>query len=169
MDGISLTMENTRFNQVIKWNESILIGKNHQNLMVPHMDILKALCWKVRCPSKIQHFLWQILSGCIAVMKNLKTREIQGDICCARCGDPEESINHVFFECPLAHQVWALSKIPSNPIFFLLVFFSPIWIIYFGESIQGWMTTIFHGYYGIYGNVGITKCLVIWLLIQGTH
>ena len=34
------------------------------------------------------------------------------------CGDPEESINHVYFECPPAIQVWALSKIPSNPAIF---------------------------------------------------
>ena len=53
----------------------------------------------MQCPPKVQHFLWQLLSGCIAVIKNLKTRGIQGDICCARCGDPEESINHVFSEC----------------------------------------------------------------------
>ena len=88
------------------------------DLIGPTVDILKAFCWKVRCPPKIQHFLWQIISGCIAVMKNLQTRGIQGDICCARCGDPEESINHVFFECPPARQVWALSKIPSNPNIF---------------------------------------------------
>jgi len=84
----------------------------------PTVDTLKAFCWKVRCPPKIKHFLWQLLSGCIAVMKNLKSRGIQGDICCARCGDPEESINHVFFECPPARQVWALSKIPSHPNIF---------------------------------------------------
>ena len=47
-------------------------------------------------------------------MKNLNMRGIKGDTCCARCGDPEESINHVFFECPPARQVWTLSKIPSN-------------------------------------------------------
>ena len=71
----------------------------------PTVDILKVFCWEVRCPPKIKYFLWQLLSGCIAVMKNLKARGIQGDICCARCGDPEESINHVFFECPPARQV----------------------------------------------------------------
>ena len=50
--------------------------------------------------------------------KNLQARGIKGDICCVRCGAVEESINHVFFECPPALQVWALSKIPSNPTIF---------------------------------------------------
>ena len=34
-----------------------------------------------------------MVTGCIAVKKNLKARGIQGDICCARCGADEESIN----------------------------------------------------------------------------
>ena len=78
----------------------------------PAVDILKVFCWKVRCPPKIMHFLCQLLSGCIVVLKNLKARGIQGDICCTRCGAPEESINHVFLECPPTRQVWTLSKIP---------------------------------------------------------
>ena len=88
----------------------------------PNVDILKALCWKVKCPPKLRHFLWQLLTCCIAVTKNLKSRGIQGDTSCARCGDPEESINHVFFECPPARQVWTLSKIPSSPNLFPICF-----------------------------------------------
>ena len=84
----------------------------------PIVDILKAFCWSVRCPPKIKHFLLQLVSGCIAVKNNLRARGIQGEICCARCGAQQESINHVFFECPPTIQVWALSKIPSNPAIF---------------------------------------------------
>ena len=84
----------------------------------PNVDILKAFCWKVKCPPKLRHFIWQLITGCIAVTKNLKSRGIQGDTVCARCGNPEESVNHVFFECPPARQVWALSRIPSNPNIF---------------------------------------------------
>ena len=73
-----------------------------------------------------------------------KTRGIQEDICCARCGDPEESINHVFLECPPTRQVWALSKIPSNPHMFPISSFSPIWTIFFGELVQRWMITNLH-------------------------
>ena len=72
----------------------------------------------MKCPPKIKHFLWQLVSGCIAVKKNLKVRGMHGEICCDRCEAAEESINHVFFECPPARQIWALSKIPSNPAFF---------------------------------------------------
>uniref|UniRef100_A0A0D3E7G7 Reverse transcriptase zinc-binding domain-containing protein n=1 Tax=Brassica oleracea var. oleracea TaxID=109376 RepID=A0A0D3E7G7_BRAOL len=55
-----------------------------------------------------------LLESCIAVKKNLRSRGIQGGTICVRCGAPEESINHVLFECPPAVQVWALSRIPSN-------------------------------------------------------
>ena len=84
----------------------------------PTIDILKAFCWKVGCHPKIKHFLWQLVSGYITVKKNLLARELQSDVCCDRCGVSEESINHVFFECPLACQVWALLQIPSNPVIF---------------------------------------------------
>ena len=84
----------------------------------PNVDTLKVFCWKVKCLPKLRYFPWQLLTCCIAVTKNLKSRGIQGDTVCARSGDPEESINHVFFECLQARQVWTLSKIPSNPNFF---------------------------------------------------
>lgn len=56
----------------------------------------------------------EVNTGCISIRKNLQSRGMHGDFQCARCGASEESINHVFFECPPAVQVWALSKIPSN-------------------------------------------------------
>jgi len=120
----------------------------------PTVDALKTFCWKMRCLPKMKHFLWQLATGCIAVKKSLKARGIQGDICCARCGAEEESINHVFFECPPAIQVWALSKVPSK-----------MWIISFGESSRRWRIINSRGYYGIFGKEGIVKFLVIWIWI----
>ena len=84
----------------------------------PSVVPLKAFCWKIRCPPIMKHFLWQLIWRCIAVNKNLKARGMHGDTICARCGESKESINHVFFECPRAVQVWALSQIPSNPYIF---------------------------------------------------
>ena len=44
----------------------------------PTIDILKVFCSKVRCPPKIQHFLWQLVSGCIAVKKMCKREDYKG-------------------------------------------------------------------------------------------
>ena len=63
----------------------------------PIVDVLKSFRRKIRCPPNIKHFLWQLVTGFVAVKKNLQARGITRDICCARCGANEESINHVFF------------------------------------------------------------------------
>ena len=47
----------------------------------PSVDALNVFCWKILCLPKLKHFLWQLVTGCIAVKKNLKARGIQGDIC----------------------------------------------------------------------------------------
>ena len=33
---------------------------------------------------------------------------------CPRCGEPEETVTHVIFVCPLALQAWTLSSTPSS-------------------------------------------------------
>ncbi|KAG7579374.1 Reverse transcriptase zinc-binding domain [Arabidopsis thaliana x Arabidopsis arenosa] len=79
----------------------------------PDINPLKAHSWQVHCPPKIRHFLWQILTGCVPVTENLRRRGINCDTGCARCGAPEETINHTLFQCHPARQIWALSQIPT--------------------------------------------------------
>ncbi|XP_023634308.1 uncharacterized protein LOC111829455 [Capsella rubella] len=84
----------------------------------PLLTPLFAKIWKVRCPRKIQHFMWQLLSGCISVAANLRRRGINIDPSCSRCGSPLETVNHAIFECPPARQSWALANISTGPNFF---------------------------------------------------
>ncbi|KAG7584349.1 Ribonuclease H-like superfamily [Arabidopsis suecica] len=79
----------------------------------PDIKSLKVYAWKVKCPPKLRHFLWQILSGCVPVTENLRKRGINCDTGCVRCGAVEETINHTLFECHPARQIGALSPIPS--------------------------------------------------------
>ncbi|XP_019096517.1 PREDICTED: uncharacterized protein LOC104768075 [Camelina sativa] len=76
---------------------------------------LLASVWRARCPPKIQHFMWQVLSGCISVSANLGRRGIACDVRCVRCGADSETINHAIFVCPPARQVWALANVPVGP------------------------------------------------------
>lgn len=80
----------------------------------PDIRPLQIFTWKLKCPQKLKHFIWQTLSGCVSITTNLNHRGINCDTQCARCG-LDETINHVLFECPPAVQIWALSKAPSTP------------------------------------------------------
>ncbi|XP_010451645.1 PREDICTED: uncharacterized protein LOC104733795 [Camelina sativa] len=84
----------------------------------PEITPLLAGVWRAHCPPKIQHFMWQVLSGCISVSANLGRRGIACDIGCVRCGADEETVNHAIFTCPPARQVWALAHVPVGPISF---------------------------------------------------
>jgi len=88
---------------------------NNSSFIGLEIKFLKAHVWKVQCPLKLQHFLWQILSGCVPVTENLRKRGINCDVGCVRCGSIEETINHTIFQCHPARQIWALSKIPTVP------------------------------------------------------
>ncbi|KAF8104326.1 hypothetical protein N665_0174s0012 [Sinapis alba] len=73
------------------WN-SHAIWKKIPTMIGPTVDLLKAFCWKVHCPLKMKHFLWQILSGCITVKKILCARGMQSDVYCAICGPIQPTI-----------------------------------------------------------------------------
>lgn len=45
----------------------------------PDVNILNAFSWKIRFLPKIKHFIWQIVSGYIAVKTNLCAKGIQCD------------------------------------------------------------------------------------------
>ena len=83
--------------------------------MEPNITSLKSHVWRIKAPIKMKHFLWQVLSGCVATAERLTYRHLGTDRSCPRCADPVESINHLVFECPPALQVWALSDYPSLP------------------------------------------------------
>ncbi|XP_024016341.1 uncharacterized protein LOC112089817 [Eutrema salsugineum] len=95
------------------------LAQEDGTVLEPSITALKRQVWKVRTPGKMKHFMWQTLSGCIATCQNLTYRHLGSDRSCPRCGDPEESINHLLFLCLPALQVWALSDFPSLPGFFL--------------------------------------------------
>lgn len=82
---------------------------------LPSLNPLKEQIWKIKTGKKLCHFLWQCVSGAVAVNESLSKRHIGNDPSCPRCGEPKETINHMMFTCPPARQCWALSTVPSNP------------------------------------------------------
>ncbi|XP_023634340.1 uncharacterized protein LOC111829476 [Capsella rubella] len=84
------------------------------NVYGPDTNQLQAHVWKVKCPPKLRHFLWQVLRGCISVNNNLARRGLNCDPLCSRCGEVESTL-HAVFQCPPTLQTWALSQVPTAP------------------------------------------------------
>ena len=64
----------------------------------PSVTSLQSQVWKIKAPSKMKHFLWQSLSGCVATAERLTYRHLDTDRSCPRCAGSVESINHLLFE-----------------------------------------------------------------------
>lgn len=81
----------------------------------PSINDLRCKVWDVNTAPKIKIFLWKALSNALAVSSELITRGMKVDPRCQRCGEDNESINHVIFTCPVARRVWATSGFPFPP------------------------------------------------------
>lgn len=75
--------------------------------------------WKGKIPEKFK-ILWLMSTGAILTKDNLLKRKRQGDSSCVFC-DEEETISHLFFQCPVARAIWLVvakcfgaSNIPMN-------------------------------------------------------
>ena len=73
---------------------------------------------KIRDPPKLKLFIWQTISGQLAVTSNLAHRHMRCDNHCPKCGAEDETINLATFECPTALQTWAHATTPNPPLMF---------------------------------------------------
>lgn len=102
----------------VKSGYALISRKEHQSLFQefeenPSVNPLYVKIWKLQTPPKIKIFLWKVLKGAVDVEDRLRTRGIKIADGCLMCGEEQETINHILFQCPLARQVWVVSLIPS--------------------------------------------------------
>ena len=69
--------------------------------------------WKVKVPLKIKVFMWFVHKQVILTKDNLVKRNWTGSTRCSFC-DRDETIKHLFFDCPLAKVLWHTVHIAFN-------------------------------------------------------
>ena len=69
--------------------------------------------WKVKVPLKIKVFMWFIHKQVILIKNNLVKRNWTGSIRCSFC-DRDESVKHLFLNCPLAKVLWQTVHVAFN-------------------------------------------------------
>jgi hypothetical protein len=67
----------------------------------------KKYIWKMKVPLKIKVFMWFLHRKVILTKDNLVKRNWTSNESCYLC-DNKESIQHLFFECPLAKIIWRI-------------------------------------------------------------
>jgi hypothetical protein len=77
------------------------------DLLDDDIKYLKKYIWKMKVPLKIKVFMWFLHRKVILTKDNLIKRQWNGNDKCCFC-DNKESIQYLFFDCPLAKIIWRI-------------------------------------------------------------
>jgi hypothetical protein len=105
--SINLNDEEDKFVWKLSDSGSFSVKSMYTDIMNGHTVYLKKYIWKLKVPLKIRIFMWFLQQKVILTKDNLSKRNWHGCKKCAFC-DHEESINHLFFDCPFARLVWGV-------------------------------------------------------------
>lgn len=70
--------------------------------------------WGLTLPPKLALFLWKVLHTIVPTKVVLFRRGMAGDSVCPVCGQGEETVEHLFFECDFARHLWRASSLGLN-------------------------------------------------------
>jgi hypothetical protein len=79
----------------------------YDNLILRSGTPVECGAWKAKIPLKIKIFLWYLKNGVVLTKDNLVKRKWKGCTKCCFC-NVSESIQHLFFACPLAKLLWGI-------------------------------------------------------------
>lgn len=85
----------------------------HKTCTLPS-EVMKRCCtrlWKLNIPPKIKTFWWRALQNGLPVATNMKIRVPKIDHICQTCGEMDEIVDHVLFQCRVTKEIW--SMVPS--------------------------------------------------------
>lgn len=89
-------------------------AQEEKEVLQPSIDCLYQQVRKLDTSPKIHHFLWRSLSNSLPVGGNMTHRHISKDSCCSRCGQENETVNHLLFTFP-TQLIWAMAPIHTPP------------------------------------------------------
>ncbi|XP_027067757.1 uncharacterized protein [Coffea arabica] len=67
--------------------------------------------WQQKVSQKMKVFIWKCLHGGLPVRGEIYRRTRQGGPMCMGCGEKEETIEHLLFQCSRAKEIWKLSPV----------------------------------------------------------
>lgn len=65
-----------------------------------------SVIWKYKIPLKITLFMWLCLYNKVLTREEYRKRGGIGPSVCLLCLNSEETVQHLFVECPIAQELW---------------------------------------------------------------
>jgi len=62
--------------------------------------------WRMNVPPKVRVFWWRVLHNSLPSKAELKRRHVARESHCEMCESRDDSLFHVFFDCPIAKRFW---------------------------------------------------------------
>eukprot|EP00253_Pinus_taeda_P021304 PITA_21304 len=100
VDG--LRCDPTGSNYTIKSGHQYICNNTYHISIWNHWRIT----WKSEAIPKIKFFTWLLLKGKVLTVENLSKRGINGPSRCPNCCSAEETMHHLFIDCPFAKRCW---------------------------------------------------------------
>ncbi|GJY60951.1 RNA-directed DNA polymerase, eukaryota, reverse transcriptase zinc-binding domain protein [Tanacetum coccineum] len=97
-----------------KWSPNVYVGfslASVRSLVDDHtLDVDNyATRWNRYIPIKVIVFLWRLMLNKLPFRVNLDKKGIDvGSVLCPICQEDVETVNHTFFSCEMAKDLWAL-------------------------------------------------------------
>jgi hypothetical protein len=76
------------------------------NLQNRQLDDTTSFIWESKAPARVKIFAWLMHHDKLNTRKNLHHKGILDSPFCPRCPQQIEDKMHLFFECPVAQQIW---------------------------------------------------------------
>nr|CCA66036.1 hypothetical protein [Beta vulgaris subsp. vulgaris] len=67
--------------------------------------------WKAKIPPKVKLFSWKAIHNGLAVYTNMRKRGMNIDGACPRCGEKEETTEHLIWGCDESSRAWYISPL----------------------------------------------------------
>ena len=110
---VELTQQPDRLNWKLTKNGEFSIKFMYLDVINSSVIPRSKHVWKVKVPLKIKVFMWFVHKQVILTKDNLVKRNWTGYTRCSFC-DKDETIKHLFLECPLAKNLWRTVHLVFN-------------------------------------------------------
>jgi hypothetical protein len=89
------------------------VNSLYKKKVMDQVSVPYKFLWKSKLPHKIKIFIWLVVRNKILTKDILNKRNWKGSQeCCFYGGD--ESIDHLFFHCPIARYTWRVIQVALN-------------------------------------------------------